>query len=72
MLPTVTVNCWRQALHMSKPGRADSPAMRVAFLLWQCGQTGPSGQSRLSKYSRAVSWFNFVISASVRLGFSSS
>src|SRR3546814_472105 len=54
-VPTVTVNCWRQAPQNHRPGRALSPLMRLALSTTpQCGQIGPCGQRTASRCLRAA------------------
>src|ERR1700719_5070678 len=56
IVPMRTVKALRQARHFQRPGRVVLPFSLVASLTEpQCGQTGPSGQSRLSTYSKAAS-----------------
>ena len=51
MVPTVTVNGFRQSLHFSKPGRVDLPCSRVTCEPPQCAQSGPFGQRITSTHN---------------------
>src|SRR5689334_407054 len=52
---TVTANCSRQSLRLSKPGRCLVPSSRYAPSMEpQCGHTGPFGQRIASRYSRGL------------------
>ncbi len=68
-VPTVTVNARRQGAHWTTPGRVEAPPARFTRSVSpQRGQTGPFGQWRVSRCSRAKSALEKIGSVSENIG----